>query len=61
QIFVKGKVVATVPEHHIVDTLIEHALHLAEQQGITINPDNPDGDGDGTGGTGGTGPQITVT
>jgi (E)-4-hydroxy-3-methylbut-2-enyl-diphosphate synthase len=31
QIFVRGEVVATVPESQIVDTLIEHALKLAEQ------------------------------
>jgi (E)-4-hydroxy-3-methylbut-2-enyl-diphosphate synthase len=31
QIFVKGKVVATVPESKIVETLIEEAMRLAEQ------------------------------
>ncbi len=31
QIFVRGQVVATVPESQIVDTLIKHALDLAEQ------------------------------
>jgi len=31
QIFVKGQVVTTVPEAQIVETLIEHALRLAEQ------------------------------
>jgi len=36
QIFVRGKVVATVPESRIVETLIEHALRLAEQQGLTV-------------------------
>ncbi|WP_129839169.1 flavodoxin-dependent (E)-4-hydroxy-3-methylbut-2-enyl-diphosphate synthase [Streptomyces sp. RFCAC02] len=30
QIFVKGRVVATVPEHRIVDALVEEALRLAE-------------------------------
>ncbi|OKH99342.1 4-hydroxy-3-methylbut-2-en-1-yl diphosphate synthase [Streptomyces sp. CB02923] len=30
QIFVHGRVVATVPEHRIVDTLLEHALLLTE-------------------------------
>ncbi|MBT2414326.1 flavodoxin-dependent (E)-4-hydroxy-3-methylbut-2-enyl-diphosphate synthase [Streptomyces sp. ISL-12] len=30
QIFVKGKVIKTVPEHRIVETLIEEALVLAE-------------------------------
>jgi (E)-4-hydroxy-3-methylbut-2-enyl-diphosphate synthase len=33
QIFVRGQVVATVPESQIVDTLIQHALNLAEQEG----------------------------
>ncbi|PID96364.1 MAG: 4-hydroxy-3-methylbut-2-en-1-yl diphosphate synthase [Actinomycetales bacterium] len=32
QIFVKGKVIATVPESQIVETLIEHALRLADEQ-----------------------------
>ncbi len=31
QIFIRGRVVATVPEARIVDTLLEHALLLAEQ------------------------------
>lgn len=31
QIFVKGEVVATVPEARIVETLIEHAMRLAEE------------------------------
>ncbi len=30
QIFVKGEVVATVPESQIVETLVEHAMRLAE-------------------------------
>jgi (E)-4-hydroxy-3-methylbut-2-enyl-diphosphate synthase len=30
QIFVRGEVVKTVPEHQIVPTLIEEALRLAE-------------------------------
>jgi (E)-4-hydroxy-3-methylbut-2-enyl-diphosphate synthase len=33
QIFVKGKVIKTVPEAQIVETLIEEALLLAEQMG----------------------------
>jgi len=33
QIFVKGKVVATVPESRIVETLIDEAMRLAEQAG----------------------------
>jgi (E)-4-hydroxy-3-methylbut-2-enyl-diphosphate synthase len=32
QIFVKGKVIATVPESKIVETLIEEALKLAEAE-----------------------------
>jgi len=31
QIFVKGKVIKTVPEHAIVETLIEEAMRLAEE------------------------------
>jgi len=31
QIFVKGKVIKTVPEHQIVETLIEEAMRLAEE------------------------------
>ncbi|GAA2373047.1 MULTISPECIES: flavodoxin-dependent (E)-4-hydroxy-3-methylbut-2-enyl-diphosphate synthase [Streptomyces] len=31
QIFVKGEVVKTVPEHRIVETLIEEALRIAEE------------------------------
>ncbi|MFZ0157928.1 MAG: flavodoxin-dependent (E)-4-hydroxy-3-methylbut-2-enyl-diphosphate synthase [Kineosporiaceae bacterium] len=33
QIFVKGEVVATVPESQIVETLVEYALQLAEEMG----------------------------
>jgi (E)-4-hydroxy-3-methylbut-2-enyl-diphosphate synthase len=32
QIFVRGEVIKTVPEHQIVETLIEEALRLADQQ-----------------------------
>ena len=32
QIFVKGEVIKTVPEAMIVETLIEEAMRLAEQQ-----------------------------
>jgi (E)-4-hydroxy-3-methylbut-2-enyl-diphosphate synthase len=35
QIFVKGRVIKTVPESKIVETLIEEALRLAEQTGET--------------------------
>ncbi|KAA2258529.1 flavodoxin-dependent (E)-4-hydroxy-3-methylbut-2-enyl-diphosphate synthase [Solihabitans fulvus] len=33
QIFVKGKVIKTVPEHQIVETLIEEAMRIAEEMG----------------------------
>jgi (E)-4-hydroxy-3-methylbut-2-enyl-diphosphate synthase len=41
QIFVKGKVIATVPESKIVETLIEEAMRLADQaaeEGATGEP-----------------------
>jgi (E)-4-hydroxy-3-methylbut-2-enyl-diphosphate synthase len=44
QIFVKGKVIKTVPEGQIVETLIEEALRLADEMGIEV-----DLDGDGPG------------
>ncbi|WP_291313098.1 flavodoxin-dependent (E)-4-hydroxy-3-methylbut-2-enyl-diphosphate synthase [Corynebacterium sp. UBA2622] len=34
QIFVKGEVVETVPEAKIVETLISHALRIAEEEGL---------------------------
>jgi (E)-4-hydroxy-3-methylbut-2-enyl-diphosphate synthase len=34
QIFVKGEVIKTVPESQIVQTLIEEALRIAEEQGL---------------------------
>lgn len=34
QIFIKGKIVATVPEDQIVETLILHANRLAEEMGL---------------------------
>src|ERR687895_266769 len=57
QIFVKGKVVKTVPEDLIVETLIEEAMRIADDMGIDIDGD---GDGDDEGG-GGPGPQIIVS
>src|SRR3954469_23703337 len=33
QIFVKGEVIKTVPEHAIVETLIEEAMRIAEERG----------------------------
>jgi (E)-4-hydroxy-3-methylbut-2-enyl-diphosphate synthase len=38
QIFVKGKVIKTVPEHQIVETLIEEAMRIAEESGETGAP-----------------------
>ena len=35
QIFVSGEVIKTVPEQMIVETLIEEALKLAEQRGLS--------------------------
>ncbi len=35
QIFVKGEVVATVPESQIVETLVEHAMRLAEEMQLS--------------------------
>ncbi|PPK63963.1 flavodoxin-dependent (E)-4-hydroxy-3-methylbut-2-enyl-diphosphate synthase [Actinokineospora auranticolor] len=37
QIFVKGEVIKTVPEHAIVETLIEEAMRLAEEMGEPID------------------------
>jgi (E)-4-hydroxy-3-methylbut-2-enyl-diphosphate synthase len=47
QIFVKGKVIATVPESQIVETLVEEALKIADEMGVEL----PDGTG---------GPVVTV-
>lgn len=41
QIFIKGKVVATVPESEIVETLIEQAQKLAEQMGLPQGSGEP--------------------
>src|SRR5437763_2913043 len=49
QIFVKGKVIKTVPESQIVETLIEEALRLAEEMGAEL-PDELQG----------VGPSVTV-
>jgi (E)-4-hydroxy-3-methylbut-2-enyl-diphosphate synthase len=40
QIFVRGQVIATVPESRIVETLIEEAMRLAEQ-GTAEGSDEP--------------------
>ncbi|WP_199430280.1 flavodoxin-dependent (E)-4-hydroxy-3-methylbut-2-enyl-diphosphate synthase [Qaidamihabitans albus] len=39
QIFVKGEVIKTVPEHQIVETLIEEAMRIAEESGETGAPE----------------------
>ncbi|WP_320065271.1 flavodoxin-dependent (E)-4-hydroxy-3-methylbut-2-enyl-diphosphate synthase [Micromonospora sp. RTGN7] len=39
QIFVKGKVVKTVPEAQIVETLIEEALRIADEMGADLPED----------------------
>ncbi|HEV7648072.1 MAG TPA: flavodoxin-dependent (E)-4-hydroxy-3-methylbut-2-enyl-diphosphate synthase [Actinophytocola sp.] len=39
QIFVKGKVIKTVPESQIVETLIEEAMRIAEEAGDTVAGD----------------------
>ncbi|OLB76217.1 MAG: 4-hydroxy-3-methylbut-2-en-1-yl diphosphate synthase [Actinobacteria bacterium 13_2_20CM_2_71_6] len=36
QIFVKGEVIATVPESQIVETLVEQALRLASEMGVEL-------------------------
>jgi (E)-4-hydroxy-3-methylbut-2-enyl-diphosphate synthase len=36
QIFVKGKVIKTVPESVIVETLVEEALRLADEMGVEL-------------------------
>ncbi|MFI8412054.1 flavodoxin-dependent (E)-4-hydroxy-3-methylbut-2-enyl-diphosphate synthase [Paeniglutamicibacter gangotriensis] len=40
QIFVKGKVIKTVPEDQIVETLIEEAMRIAEEMG-DVDGENP--------------------
>ncbi|MFJ3958667.1 flavodoxin-dependent (E)-4-hydroxy-3-methylbut-2-enyl-diphosphate synthase [Arthrobacter sp. NPDC090010] len=42
QIFVKGKVIKTVPEHEIVETLIEEAMRIAEEM-ESDDPSAPSG------------------
>jgi (E)-4-hydroxy-3-methylbut-2-enyl-diphosphate synthase len=37
QIFVKGEVIKTVPESQIVETLIDEALRLADEMGISLD------------------------
>ncbi|MBB6475221.1 flavodoxin-dependent (E)-4-hydroxy-3-methylbut-2-enyl-diphosphate synthase [Sphaerisporangium rubeum] len=49
QIFVKGKVVKTVPESQIVETLIEEAMRLADEMGTDLDTED------------GPGPQVVVS
>ena len=49
QIFVKGEIIATVPESKIVETLIEEAMRLAEEMGEPVDVDGVT-----------TGPVVTV-
>nr|WP_067698957.1 flavodoxin-dependent (E)-4-hydroxy-3-methylbut-2-enyl-diphosphate synthase [Nocardia jejuensis] len=41
QIFVKGEVIKTVPEHLIVETLIEEAMRIAEEMGEAAGSGSP--------------------
>jgi (E)-4-hydroxy-3-methylbut-2-enyl-diphosphate synthase len=41
QIFVKGEVIKIVPEHQIVETLIEEAMRIAEAAGETASGGSP--------------------
>ena len=41
QIFVKGEVIKTVPESQIVETLIEEAMRIADQQVAAGTPSGP--------------------
>jgi (E)-4-hydroxy-3-methylbut-2-enyl-diphosphate synthase len=41
QIFVKGEVIKTVPEHAIVETLIEEAMRIAEAAGESLGEGTP--------------------
>jgi (E)-4-hydroxy-3-methylbut-2-enyl-diphosphate synthase len=55
QIFVRGKVIKTVPEAQIVESLIEEAAQLADEMGVPL----AESGGDRSAGAGG-GPQVTV-
>src|SRR5689334_8793264 len=41
QIFVKGQVIKTVPEHQIVETLIEEAMRIADEMGTDAETGEP--------------------
>ena len=43
QIFVKGEVIKTVPEHQIVETLIEEAMRIAAEKESSAGPNDPSG------------------
>jgi (E)-4-hydroxy-3-methylbut-2-enyl-diphosphate synthase len=43
QIFVKGEVIKTVPEHLIVETLIEEAMRIARETETQRGSDDPSG------------------
>jgi (E)-4-hydroxy-3-methylbut-2-enyl-diphosphate synthase len=45
QIFVKGEVIKTVPEPLIVETLVEEALKIAAEMGISLDDDAPSAEG----------------
>jgi (E)-4-hydroxy-3-methylbut-2-enyl-diphosphate synthase len=53
QIFVKGKIIATVPESQIVETLIDQAMRLAE--GAAPEPVDAAAPGEGAPGEGASG------
>jgi (E)-4-hydroxy-3-methylbut-2-enyl-diphosphate synthase len=40
QIFVRGEVIKTVPEHQIVETLIEEAMRIAEEMGEPMDAES---------------------
>jgi (E)-4-hydroxy-3-methylbut-2-enyl-diphosphate synthase len=44
QIFVKGEVVATVPESQIVETLVDHAVRIAEEMGVDLESGEDSGE-----------------
>ncbi|GAA3191349.1 flavodoxin-dependent (E)-4-hydroxy-3-methylbut-2-enyl-diphosphate synthase [Dactylosporangium siamense] len=52
QIFVQGKVVATVPEAQIVETLVAHAVQIAEDLGVDLSSE--------ASGAKGAGPTVSV-
>jgi (E)-4-hydroxy-3-methylbut-2-enyl-diphosphate synthase len=59
QIFVRGKVIATVPESRIVETLIEEAMRLVSEMGSETNSAQGADHGPGTTSSGS--PIVTVS